>query len=331
MKIHSLKRITIPKVAVLVTGMVIAFAVAAIAPNPAQANPGRAANCAGCHSAGGSVAATPSTATPAANANYTVQLSPAPDGYWITGSGVSLAGGAASSVTVKAPAAAGTYVYTVYVRNGNAAQTTYTITVPSVTPPTTTTPPTTPPVTTTAPAGAPAASFTATFPAGVAPVVVGLTGSATNNPTSWAWNFGNGTTSSAQNPWVSYATAGTYTVTLTASNASGASAPVTKTITVTATAPPTTTPPATSAAVIQSLSSSDGERGDRITIRGSGFGQAGVVKFGTVTASVSSWSTTRISVTVPRQGSSDAVPVTVTPTNGTASNALTFEYGESDD
>ena len=65
---------------------------------------------------------------------------------------------------------------------------------------------------------------------------------------------------------------------------------------------------------------------DRITISGTGLGQAGVVKFGTVTASVSSWSTTRISVRVPRQGSSSRVSVTVTPANGTASNALSFRY-----
>jgi hypothetical protein len=40
-------------------------------------------------------------------------------------------------------------------------------------------------------------------------------------PTSWSWTFGDGGTSSAQNPSHSYATAGTYTVTLTASNAFG--------------------------------------------------------------------------------------------------------------
>jgi hypothetical protein len=79
------------------------------------------------------------------------------------------------------------------------------------------------------------------------------------------------------------------------------------------------------------LSPNNGQSGDRITISGSGFGQAGVVKFGTVTATVSSWSTTGISVTVPRQGSSSRVSVTVTPANGTASNARTFNYGGSDD
>ncbi|MEL6134178.1 MAG: PKD domain-containing protein, partial [Bacteroidota bacterium] len=43
----------------------------------------------------------------------------------------------------------------------------------------------------------------------------------TNNPTSWSWSFGDGTTSSAQNPIKTYTLPGTYTVSLTASNSSG--------------------------------------------------------------------------------------------------------------
>jgi len=38
------------------------------------------------------------------------------------------------------------------------------------------------------------------------------------NPSSWNWNFGNGATSSAQNPSHTYSSAGTYTVTLQVSN-----------------------------------------------------------------------------------------------------------------
>jgi len=139
------------------------------------------------------------------------------------------------------------------------------------------------------------------------------------------WTFGNGSTSNVQNPSaVSYTTAGTYTVTLIASNASGASAPVTRTITV-------GTTPAPSAAKIYRLSDNEGESGDRVYITGTGFGKAGVVKFGGVTAYVSYWSNTKIVVRVPREGSSSRVPVTVTPANGTASNALTFQYEDEDD
>jgi vibriolysin len=45
----------------------------------------------------------------------------------------------------------------------------------------------------------------------------------TENPTSWAWTFESGTpaTSNVQNPVVSWSTAGTYTVTLTATNSVG--------------------------------------------------------------------------------------------------------------
>lgn len=43
----------------------------------------------------------------------------------------------------------------------------------------------------------------------------------TGNPTSWLWNFGDNTTSTAQNPTHTYSAAGTYTVTLTATNALG--------------------------------------------------------------------------------------------------------------
>ena len=45
----------------------------------------------------------------------------------------------------------------------------------------------------------------------------------TGSPTSWAWNFGDGTTSALQNPSHKFTTAGTYTVTLTTTNAGGSS------------------------------------------------------------------------------------------------------------
>lgn len=42
-----------------------------------------------------------------------------------------------------------------------------------------------------------------------------------NLPTTWLWSFGDGSTSTLQNPSHSYASAGIYTVTLTAGNSSG--------------------------------------------------------------------------------------------------------------
>lgn len=67
----------------------------------------------------------------------------------------------------------------------------------------------------------PVADFTASTTSGNAPLTVSFTDLSTNNPTSWSWNFGDGGSSTAQNPAYEYANAGTYTVTLTATNAYG--------------------------------------------------------------------------------------------------------------
>jgi PKD repeat protein len=45
-----------------------------------------------------------------------------------------------------------------------------------------------------------------------------FTDTSSNNPTNWLWDFGDGTTSSLQNPQHKYSTPGTYTVRLNASN-----------------------------------------------------------------------------------------------------------------
>lgn len=50
---------------------------------------------------------------------------------------------------------------------------------------------------------------------------VSFTDASTNTPTSWLWDFGDGNNSTAQNPSHTYATAGTFTVTLTATNGAG--------------------------------------------------------------------------------------------------------------
>ncbi len=60
---------------------------------------------------------------------------------------------------------------------------------------------------------------------------IALTDISTNSPTSWNWTLTGGTpaTSTLQNPSVTYNTPGTYTITLTASNSAGTSAPVSHT------------------------------------------------------------------------------------------------------
>jgi PKD repeat protein len=70
---------------------------------------------------------------------------------------------------------------------------------------------------------APVASFTGTPTTGTAPLTVVFTDSSTGSPTSWSWDFGEVdiTNSTDQNPVHTYASAGTYTVALIATNADG--------------------------------------------------------------------------------------------------------------
>lgn len=67
----------------------------------------------------------------------------------------------------------------------------------------------------------PVAEFSGTPTSGTAPLQVNFTDLSVNNPTGWSWTFGDGGSSTAQNPSYSYASPGTYTVSLTASNAFG--------------------------------------------------------------------------------------------------------------
>jgi PKD repeat protein len=67
----------------------------------------------------------------------------------------------------------------------------------------------------------PVADFVGTPTSGRAPFTVRFTDRSTNNPTSWAWAFGDGGTSGLQNPPHEYANTGFFSVTLTATNAGG--------------------------------------------------------------------------------------------------------------
>ena len=69
--------------------------------------------------------------------------------------------------------------------------------------------------------GAPIASFEANPRRGPAPLSVEFTDTSAFTPTSWLWSFGDGTFSTAHNPKHVYDQIGTYTVTLTATNALG--------------------------------------------------------------------------------------------------------------
>ncbi|WP_321423206.1 PKD domain-containing protein [uncultured Methanobacterium sp.] len=65
------------------------------------------------------------------------------------------------------------------------------------------------------------ANFTVSTISGAAPLDVQFTDTSSNNPTSWTWDFGDGSTSTEENPTHTYSTPGTYTVSLTAANSAG--------------------------------------------------------------------------------------------------------------
>jgi PKD repeat protein len=69
-----------------------------------------------------------------------------------------------------------------------------------------------------APPPPPVSDFMGEPTTGTAPLEVQFTDLSTNSPTEWSWDFGDGGTSSAQDPQYTYTAAGTYTVTLMASN-----------------------------------------------------------------------------------------------------------------
>ena len=67
---------------------------------------------------------------------------------------------------------------------------------------------------------APIADFSASITSGYAPLSVRFT-DLSENATAWNWDFGDGNTSTDQNPTHIYSAAGTYTVNLTATNGNG--------------------------------------------------------------------------------------------------------------
>jgi PKD repeat protein len=69
--------------------------------------------------------------------------------------------------------------------------------------------------------GPPVTDFSGDPTSGQAPLTVNFTDLSVGDPTSWDWDFGDGNTSTDQNPTHQYAANGTYTVSLTATNAYG--------------------------------------------------------------------------------------------------------------
>ena len=71
------------------------------------------------------------------------------------------------------------------------------------------------------PVAKPVAAFSATPTSGRLPLKVAFTDTSTGNITTWAWDFGNGSTSTLRQPTHTYTTAGTYTVKLTVTGPGG--------------------------------------------------------------------------------------------------------------
>jgi hypothetical protein len=327
----GLKKLSLPKVAVLGTGLAAAVMVATVSPAPvAQAHVGYTETCDGCHDVGGSVSATPSSATPAPGAAYTVALAftggTSPSGFWISGNGVNVTGSSSTSATMTAPAAAGTYTYTVWVRAGVVNHTTYAITVAAA-PVTTTTPPvttTTPPVTTTStPPVDPTTNTSPVDPTTTPPV----------DPTA-STSPVDPTTTPPVDPTTSTPPVDPTTSTL----------PVDPT-TSTLPGDPTTSTPPESGASIGSLSPTHGVVGSTVTIAGSGFGTNATVQFGTAGAVELAGTIStdgKMVVSVPANMNSNFMPmtcvvtqkvwnkharvvqVTVTPEGGSASIGVSF-------
>jgi len=76
--------------------------------------------------------------------------------------------------------------------------------------------------------GQPVSNFSSNVTNACSPIVAQFTDLSTGNPTSWQWDLGNGVTSNLQNPSTTYINPGTYTVSLTVTNAGGSN---TKTVT----------------------------------------------------------------------------------------------------
>lgn len=90
----------------------------------------------------------------------------------------------------------------------------------------------------------PLAGFSASTTTGQYPLVIDFTDTSVKHPTSWAWDFGDGATSNAQNPSHTYATPGNFAVSLTVTNGTGTNTRVRADFVTVSAAPLTITPAA---------------------------------------------------------------------------------------
>ena len=167
----------------------------------------------------------------------------------------------------------------------------------------------------------PVASFTPSATTICAGQSVTFTNTSTGNPTSYAWTFqgGNPATSTATSPTVSFATAGTYTVSLIATNASGSN---TATQTIVVNANPTVT------ASNQTICA-----GSTATIQAAGTPSGGVYSWSngstvpSITVTPTTTTTYTVTYTVNGCSATQAAIVTVTPPPVVTVNSATICTG----
>jgi PKD repeat protein len=169
----------------------------------------------------------------------------------------------------------------------------------------------------------PVANFMVSPTSGNAPLTVTFTDRSTNTPTSWSWDFGDGSSvnASVQNPVQTYASAGTYTVKLIATNSAGSNTSTqTNCITVN---------PATETHTFTSITPTSGpiNGGTPVTIVGTNFADGvGVTIGGAAATNVIKVDANHITAVTP-PGTAGARDVVITNTNGqtvTATSAFTY-------
>ena len=158
----------------------------------------------------------------------------------------------------------------------------------------------------------PVAAFSASPTSGNAPLDVTFTDSSTGTPTAWSWNFGDGNTSAVQNPKHTYPTAGTYTVTLTVTNAAGSNT-VTKTNYISAGAAAAQTPVAAFSA-----SPTSGNAPLNVTFTDSSTGSPTAWKW-----NLGDGTNSTVQNPVHKYSAAGTYTVTLTATNAASSNTLT--------
>jgi len=171
-------------------------------------------------------------------------------------------------------------------------------------------------------AGSPVASFSWTPASPSTNQSVQFTDTSTGSPTSWHWTFGDSVFSELQNPTHSYSAAGTYTVTLTVTNAAGSNT-TTKAITVSAVNAPSagfTWAPA-SPNTNQSVQFTDTSTGSPASWLWD-FGDSGNSTLQNPTHTYTAAGTYTVSLTVTNAGGSNTVTKSITIADATVNLAF---------